>query len=147
MTRVAEVFLDIETDWNRPITVIGFTSDSTGVVQLVGSDICRKRLLNVLPSNARLFTFNGHCFDLPCIRTQLGIDLRQRFESHDLRYLCKSVGLSGGQKAIEVKLGIRRELNGMDGSDAVRHWKRYQRGDAAALDTLLRYNEEDLSRL
>ena len=147
MGRVTEVFLDIETDWSRSITVIGFASSLTGVVQLTGTEITRTRLLKILPSQGRLFTFNGHCFDLPCIRSQLGIDLRERFDSHDLRFICARAGLSGGQKAVETRIGVRRELAGMDGRDALRLWAEYQRGDPGALRTLLRYNAEDLEGL
>ena len=52
---------------------------ATGVVQLVGSEITVARLEQALPEGGVLFTYNGHCFDLVCIRRQLGIDLRARF--------------------------------------------------------------------
>jgi hypothetical protein len=101
-----------------------------------------------LPRSATIYTFNGHCFDLPVIKGQLGIDLRQRYESVDLRYVCKQRGLTGGQKLIERRLGIGRELPGMDGRDALYLWQKYQQhGDEDALKLLLAYNREDVLNL
>jgi hypothetical protein len=77
MARPLEVYLDIETDWNRNLTVVGFTSSDSGTVQRVGEEITLGRLTRWLPRNGRMYTYNGHCFDLPCIRAQLGIDLRK----------------------------------------------------------------------
>ncbi|MEI6565876.1 MAG: ribonuclease H-like domain-containing protein [Verrucomicrobiota bacterium] len=138
------IYLDIETDWSRNITVVGFRSEQTGLVQLVGSDASRARLLSALPRSGRLFTYNGHSFDLTVIRKCLDVDLRDHFESIDLRWVCQRNGITGGQKKIEVQLGISRETEGVDGLEAIRLWDRYRRGDGEALTTLLRYNEEDI---
>lgn len=147
MQAVTEIFLDIETNWSREITVIGLYSTAGGLVQLVGKEITRKRLLAVLPHSGRLFTYNGHCFDLPCIRQQLNLDLRATYDSHDLRFICQRVGLTGGQKVVEQRIGVRRELEGLDGRDALTLWAAYERGNREALETLLRYNAEDIEGL
>ena len=141
---VDEIYLDVETDWGRRLTVVGFHSSATGLVQLVGSEITAEGLHRVLPAMGTLFTYNGHSFDLTCVRKQLGLDLRTRFSSVDLRWVCQRQGLRGGQKAIETRLGLTRTLPNMDGRDAIVLWGRFQRGDRAALTTLLRYNAEDL---
>ncbi len=150
------IFLDIETDFFGNITVIGLFSEETGFQQLVGGDITRHRLSRKLPKpNIRdergmreLVTFNGHCFDLPVIKKRLGLDLREKYASIDLRYLCKKHGLTGGQKAIEKMLGIRRDLPDMDGRDALYLWQNYvDCGDQASLSTLLAYNKEDVMNL
>src|SRR5437667_12537192 len=60
MTPPCEIYLDIETDWQRRLTVVGFQSSTTGVVQLVGSDITADRLEQALPAGGMLFTYNGH---------------------------------------------------------------------------------------
>jgi uncharacterized protein YprB with RNaseH-like and TPR domain len=138
------IYLDIETDWDRNITVVGFFSESTGLVQLVGREVSRTRLLKVLPKTGCLVTYNGHCFDLYVIRQCLSVNLRDQYESIDLRWVCQHNGISGGQKRIEVKLGISRETEGVDGLEAIQLWNRYQRGDAKALKTLLQYNAEDI---
>lgn len=144
---MAPLYLDIETDWSRRITVIGLCHRGR-FRQLVGGAITAAGLQRSLPRSATLYTFNGHCFDLPVIRQQLGVDLRQRYRSVDLRYACKERGLTGGQKAIELRLGIGRGLPGMDGRDAIWLWQRYQdTGDEAALRLLLGYNREDVMNL
>ncbi|MCU0607188.1 MAG: ribonuclease H-like domain-containing protein [Candidatus Edwardsbacteria bacterium] len=141
------LYLDIETDWRRRITVIGLCHRGR-FRQLVGGQITAAGLQRALPRTAALYTFNGHCFDLPVIRQQLGVDLRQRYRSVDLRYSCKARGLTGGQKAIELRLGIARELPGMDGRDALSLWQQYQDdGDDGALRLLLDYNREDVMNL
>lgn len=138
------IYLDIETEWDRTLTVLGFHSRETGTVQLVGTEITARRLRSVIPKTGRLVTFNGHCFDLPVIRTQLGIDLRSSHDSVDLRYVCARAELRGGQKLVEQLLGIVRTTEGVDGREAIKLWSRYLRGDQEALDLLLAYNEEDL---
>jgi uncharacterized protein len=142
------LYLDIETDWDREITVIGLYHHRRGFQQLTGREITAQRLLAHLPDAQRIYTFNGHCFDLPLIRQRLGIDLRQRFRSVDLRYRCKERGLTGGQKAIEQRLGICRALPGLDGRDAIRLWQNYRDdGDGESLRLLLKYNHEDVMNL
>jgi uncharacterized protein YprB with RNaseH-like and TPR domain len=142
-----EIYLDIETDARQRITVVGFCSAATGLVQLVGDDVSPASVHAALPASGRLFTYNGHCFDLPVIRKRLGLDLRARFESYDLRFICQRHGLKGGQKAVEHQIGHRRTLEGMDGWEAIVLWQRHLRGDATALATLLRYNAEDVDGL
>ncbi len=94
-----------------------------------------------------LVTFNGAHFDLPVMRNAfptlpslLHIDLK-----HPLRRL----GLRGGLKRIERKMGLDRpdDLAGYTGSDAVKLWRRYERGDDDALDALIGYNREDVENL
>jgi uncharacterized protein YprB with RNaseH-like and TPR domain len=155
------LFLDIETDFHQNITVVGFYSPSTGFRQIVGKDITRPRLSRRLPKpiikdhgeaagpNLRgLYTFNGHCFDLPVIKKRLGLDLREKYDSKDLRFICKKHGLAGGQKAIEKMLGIGRELPAMDGREALYLWQDYvEFGDIDSLNTLLAYNQEDVMNM
>ncbi|TSC57211.1 MAG: Exonuclease-like protein [Candidatus Peregrinibacteria bacterium Greene0416_62] len=142
------LFLDIETDYSQQITVIGFYERSHGFVQLVAPRISRTSLLRSLPKVERLYTFSGHCFDLPHIRNELGLNLRTRFKSIDLRYACKEVGWTGGQKAIEDLLGIRRKLPGVDGRYAQYLWHCHSvYGDEDALQQLLLYNREDVMNM
>lgn len=142
------LYLDIETDFHFRITVVGIYERSWGFVQLVNPNISRMKILRSLPKVKRLFTFNGHCFDLPHIKKQYEIDLRDRYESIDLRYVCKDVGWVGGQKAIEKKLRLRRKLPGLDGLDAIRLWDKFNyHKDGNALKTLLYYNREDIMNM
>jgi uncharacterized protein YprB with RNaseH-like and TPR domain len=63
-------------------------------------------------------------------------------------YCCWDNGLWGGQKAVELKLGISRKTLGLDGADAVDLWFDYkEHGSKRALRKLLRYNAEDVINL
>lgn len=142
------VYLDIETDRRGRIAVSGFYARGTGLVQLIGRDVTAAGLLRSLPRHRLLFTFNGHSFDLPLIKKQLGLDLRLRYTTVDLRHSCARAGWRGGQKLIERHLGIDRKLPGLDGRDAVRLWSSFaDGGDASALESLLVYNREDVMNM
>ncbi len=67
----------------------------------------------------------------------------------DTCFLLRSVGYSGGLKAIERNLGISRGLmSALDGYSAVLLWKRYKKTrDERYLETLLAYNAEDVLNL
>jgi uncharacterized protein len=92
-------------------------------------------------------TYNGKSFDLPFIRSYLGIRMDQ---AHiDLRYVLSSLGYKGGLKNCEKQLGIdRQELEGVDGLFAVLLWDEYKRNRSSkALETLLAYNIQDVVSL
>ena len=94
-----------------------------------------------------IVTFNGKQFDLPFIEYQFSYSYD--FIHLDLRYMLRELGLRGGLKSIEKQLGILRdeEVDGIDGFEAVRLWYRYKRGNQEALNTLLKYNEQDIVNL
>lgn len=156
-------YLDIETTGLSPtngeLTVVGVylhngsmvrqSSPREGkMVQLVGGEVTDVRLAEVTESVQTLYTYNGARFDLPYIKAKLGLDLTQGRVHHDLMYDCWRNNLYGGLKAVERQLGIRRETAGIDGRMAVRLWWDYQNsGDIASLETLLRYNREDVLSL
>jgi len=142
------LYLDIETNYSGEITVIGMYAKSIGLVQLVRPNISADELLNALPKVKRLYTYNGHCFDLPVIRKQFGVNLREHYESIDLRFACQRIGWKGGLKKVEQQLGIDRKLPGMDGMAALWLWEQYWiENDKSALKTLLTYNKEDVMNL
>lgn len=137
-------YLDIETDFSRQPTVVGVAVNGGAVTHLVGEDITARAVRALLPRNATVVTFNGLCFDLPVLQKSLGLDIRGGWQVLDLRFACKKLGLTGGQKAIERRTGFRRTLGDVDGREALRLWSRAQRGDGTALRTLLAYNREDV---
>ncbi len=93
-----------------------------------------------------LVTYNGKTFDIPFIEREFGIILPQA--QLDLRYILRSLGLTGGLKSCERQLGFSRgELEGIDGYFAVHLWKDYLNGNKKALETLLAYNIEDTVNL
>lgn len=142
------LYLDVETTYQGKLTVIGLHHEVVGTVQLVGEEITRANLEAVLPPAVCIYTYEGDRHDLPIIRRELGLDLKTRFRSVDLKRLCEQARLHGGLKMIEQRLGITRKLEGLSGKDAVALWYTYQKtGDTAALQTLLDYNKEDVENL
>jgi hypothetical protein len=92
-------------------------------------------------------TYNGKLFDLPILRRCLRCPLDQ---AHiDLRYVLAGIGLKGGLKGCERKVGLARPgLEDVDGFVAVLLWHEYQRRrDRRVLHTLLAYNVQDTVNL
>ena len=150
-----EAYLDIETTGlsaaSNQITVIGIhltDGERHRFVQLVGAEVDGDRLLEALRGVHTIYTYNGSGFDLPFIKASLDVDLASEFRHRDLMHDCWRNNLYGGFKAVEMQLGITRQLHGVDGAEAVRLWRRYwNNGDQGALDTLLFYNREDVINL
>jgi uncharacterized protein YprB with RNaseH-like and TPR domain len=150
-----EAYLDIETTGLTPggcdITVIGIhrcRACGDDFIQLVGKDATAAGVLEALADIEILYTYNGSRFDLPFIRTALGVDLEARFAHRDLMYDCWRNGLYGGLKGVEKRLGIARKLPDMNGWEAVKLWWKYvENFDLAALNKLLEYNKEDVLNL
>jgi len=148
-------YLDIETTglsrYDCELTVIGIGLEEGAeiqIIQLIEDDLYEQRLMKVLEGADEIYTYNGSRFDLPFIRTQLGVDLSQCFEHRDLMYDCWRYDLKGGLKAVEIKLGIERQLKGVDGYLAVQLWWDYvNNGNLDSLQTLLAYNAEDVVNL
>ena len=94
-----------------------------------------------------LVTYNGKSFDVPFIRSRLGVPLDQ---AHiDLRWVLAGLGCRGGLKGCERLFGLDRgPLSGLDGFFAVLLWYDYRRnGNRRALETLLAYNMLDVVNL
>ncbi len=143
-------FLDVETTGLSvsydEITVIGLYDLKQVRVFIRGRDL--REFPSALEPYKILVTFNGSLFDLPFIRAEFpGIKLPP---AHlDLRFLLRRLGLCGGLKRIEGRLGISRgkELEGVNGYQATVLWNRYLRGDRSALRLLLEYNLADIVNL
>lgn len=144
-------YLDIETNggWDgfEEVTVIGL-HDGLGTKTFVNG-VNLEDFETEVSAYDLLVTFNGSCFDLPCLRRAFpGISLPP---AHiDLRFVLKRLGFSGGLKAIEKRMGLLREggITGLNGLDAVRLWAEYrQLGNASALERLISYNEADVVNL
>jgi uncharacterized protein len=142
--------LDIEADGvgerQRP-TVAGVL-DAQGLETFIDG-----RNLDALPGrlgSARVWvTFNGGSFDLPVLRHAFA-PLPMPVLHLDLKPLCRRIGLGGGLKATEDRLGIARPLHlrGRSGMDAVLLWRTYHAtGDVEALRFLVEYNLYDAFQL
>jgi uncharacterized protein YprB with RNaseH-like and TPR domain len=111
-----EAYIDIETTGltysASEITVVGIflcRGNETDFVQLVGRDITAEAILEALEGVEIIYTYNGSRFDLPFIRSQLGIDLAGLFHHRDLMYDCWGKNLHGGLKGHE-RAGSRQAL-------------------------------------
>lgn len=140
-------YVDVETDEMKSLTVIGVFRPDRGTRQWVRPNFSRLELMNFLSDVELLMSYNGARFDLPLIKDQLGADLERLFRHRDLMLDCWANNLYGGLKKVEGRLGIHRDTEGVDGWQAVRLWHAHRRGEAGALDLLLRYNREDIENL
>ena len=155
MDSTVEAFIDIETTglspWESEITVIGFyicSEMESRSIQLVGKDITRTEVLATLEGVDTIYTYNGARFDLPFIYQHLGINLAEMYDHCDLMFQCWKNNLKGGLKGVEKQLGINRELENVNGREAIQLWNRYlYSADLEALEILLRYNLEDVVNL
>ena len=144
------LFLDIETTglshYYDDITVIGWSFAGRAQTVVRGQDI--ERLREDAARAEALVTFNGIRFDAKFIARRHP-DLRLPDVHVDLMYLCRRVGLTGGQKKIErtLNLDFRDGLEEVDGAAAVGLWHRYVRGDLDALRKLIRYNRADIAAM
>lgn len=143
-------FVDIETTGLSPsrdyITVVGIYDGKEAKTFVKGIDL--DEIVDEFAKYQMLVSFNGARFDLPFIKSEYPeIEFDQLHI--DLMYPLKRIGYSGGLKHIEKLLGISRsdDTEGMSGFDAVRLWKKYERGDRKALELLLEYNREDIVNL
>ena len=141
------VFLDIESTglskYYDQITLLGWSLGSRYEVLIDPTETSQlERDLSLQPV---VVTFNGTLFDLPFLTNRFNTDWSGATHV-DLRYLAKRVGLTGGQKKIEVTIGFAREalLEGISGAEAVGLWFDYKEGDLSALRKLIRYNHADI---
>src|SRR3990170_4862478 len=147
--RADAAYLDIETtglNWSGDlITLVGLADARRFRTYIRGVD------LDELPSDLRrhkvLVTFNGTHFDLPILRN--AFPTLPPMLHVDLQYPLRRLGFRGGLKKLERRLGLERpeDVPGLTGSDAVKLWRRYERGDENALDALIGYNRQDVENL
>lgn len=141
-------YLDIETTSleGDDITLIGLYDGRELRIYQKGENL--HQFLEDISRFSLLVTFHGSGFDLPFLRRRFpGLEFPQLHV--DLCPTLRRLGLRGGLKAIERALGIPRspETQGLDGWDAVRLWREWERGSGEALQLLRRYHAEDVLHL
>ena len=142
------VYLDIETDGYRNITVIGLFDGIETKFLVNGSNLTKENLANTLNQYKLIVTFNGASFDIPFIERYFQVNLNHIHI--DLRHVCSKLGLKGGLKEIEKQLNIQRpkELECLRGHNAVELWKMWKvTGEERYIKLLLQYNDEDCYNL
>jgi uncharacterized protein YprB with RNaseH-like and TPR domain len=144
------VYLDIETSGGGQdpdeITVIGLYDGLSVQTFVNGMNLDGFEL--AVAEHDLVITFNGSQFDLPMIRRHFP-HIAIPPAHIDLRFLLKRLGYSGGLKMIEKASGLARDRNidGMNGYEAVMLWQAYRRGDHRALERLIQYNTADIVNL
>lgn len=143
------VFLDIETSgWYGDITVIGLHDGEETKTMVRGFNFGKEMLKQELSKYKLLITFNGSSFDLPVLKRYF--QFMPKLLHIDLRFVCRSIGLTGGLKAIERMVGMKRaeEIEHITGEDAVYLWNMWKiSGEQKYLDLLVQYNEADCMNL
>jgi hypothetical protein len=143
-----KAYLDIETDRQGNVCVIGIFCQPGGFVQFYGDRVTAGNLEQVLSGAETIVTFNGDSFDLPTLDKCFNLDLKGGCSSLDLFKVKKHLGLRGGLKELEKMYGIKRKTEGMNGYKAILLWEKYvKKGQMGALKLLLEYNKEDVLNL
>ncbi|MFH0875837.1 MAG: ribonuclease H-like domain-containing protein [archaeon] len=143
-------FLDIETTglskYYNKITTIALYDGNNAKTFVNGINLAD--FADEISKYSMIVTFNGARFDLPFIKAKFPEIEFSQFHI-DLMYAFWKLGERGGLKRIEKRFGLIRDddIAGVDGFEAVLLWHRYQRGDKAALELLLKYNIEDVKNL
>lgn len=144
------VYLDIETTGLSTVfdtvTMVGLYDGRRYQLFVDGHNL--QELPEQLRKYSVVVTFNGSGFDLRFLKLAFP-DLVLPPVHIDLRWVTRKLGMKGGLKEVEAKLGIRRpsEIEHLSGYDATVLWAKYLRGDKHALSQLVQYNTEDVVHL
>jgi len=144
------VYLDIETTGLSTVfdtvTMVGLYDGRKYELFVDGENL--QDLPKRLQKYPVVVTFNGSGFDLRFLKLAFP-ELRLPPIHIDLRWVTRKLGMKGGLKEIEAKLGLRRaaEVEDLTGYDATVLWAKYLRGDKGALRSLIQYNTEDVVHL
>lgn len=145
------LYLDIEVDTYREVTVVTITDGLEARVLVRGSNLSKEELLRALGGCKVLVTYNGAAFDVPLLEKQFGFKWKQLHV--DLQTLAARQGFTGGLKEVERHFGLVRDyeeklgivLKGGDPALLYRMWR--GSGDEHYLRLLLDYNEADAYHL
>ncbi len=142
-------YLDIETtglEGHDCVTMIGVYDGHDTRTYTRGQDF--DEFFHDIGRFRLLVTFFGSGFDLPFLRRRYPKLVLDQIHI-DLCYALRRLGLKGGLKHIEHQLDIPRapETEHLDGWDAVRLWREWERGSQESLDLLKAYNKEDVRNL
>ncbi len=144
------VYLDIETTGLSSVfdtvTMVGLYDGRQYRVFVEGDN------LQELPSHLRNYsivvTYNGAGFDLRFLKLAFPNIVLPPIHI-DLRWSTRKLGMAGGLKSVEAKLGLKRSASteNLTGFDATVLWARHLRGEKNALEQLIQYNTDDVVHL
>lgn len=144
------VYLDIETTGLSSVfdmvTMVGLYDGRKYKVFVEGDNL--QELPGHLKDYSVVVTFNGANFDLRFLKLAFP-ELALPPIHIDLRWVTRKLGMKGGLKSVEARLGLKRsaETEAMTGYDATVLWAKYLRGEKSALEQLIQYNTEDVVHL
>lgn len=144
------LFLDIESTglsiYYDKITIIG-TYDGNNIKFFIRG-VNLEEIVDYLENFEVIITFNGKLFDVPFIKKEFE-KIKIPPIHIDLRFLLRSLGITGTLKEIEERLNIHRpnELQDIDGKKATILWKKFTQGNDKYLEKLLLYNSYDTINL
>jgi len=140
-------FFDIETTglshYDSMTTVIAAYHQGQLHTFVYGENL--DEFLQLVDKSTLLVTFNGNSYDIPFLENSFNIPTIG-CPYIDLRWICYHQGYRGGLKAIEKQLGVSRpkEIQDVDGYEAVLLFERWQRGATDARDKLICYCQSDV---
>jgi len=144
-------FIDIEcavSYSSRKLMLVGIYFRGKYTALLRGKNLFRSAFLDAVGQASLLCTFNGDRYDLPLLRME-GLIAEEEYCSLDIMSVARHAGYAGGLKKVEANVGVKRQLftrlsaEGMTGY----LWRRWEKGSRAALNLLMKYNEEDTRNL
>jgi len=144
------VFLDIETTglslYYDHISLIGCFDGKGFHTFIRGSNL--EDISDYLREFEVIVTFNGRMFDIPFVKKAFP-SIRVPPIHIDLRFLLRSLSITGPLKEVEKKLQIQRdkESQEINGKEAALLWRRFRRGDDGSLEKLVLYNLFDTKNL
>ncbi|MCS7202898.1 MAG: ribonuclease H-like domain-containing protein [Thermodesulfovibrio sp.] len=146
--------LDIETNGLTPekggyITVVGIYSIRGYTALIRGENLSDRILQELIDNHKYLITFYGSIFDIPFLKKQFPNLRIEHLPHFDLFFATKRAGISGGLKKLEKTFLINRqkEIEELNGYDAVKLWRDYLDGSKEAIEVLLCYNKADTESL
>jgi len=143
-------FFDIETTGLSPeknkVTTVSLYRGGESKTFVQGQDLTKENLQREFHKSKVLVSFNGKMFDQPFLEKNYDFTIDR--PHIDLMHSCRRIGLTGGLKKIEKDLGVERELEDIDGREAIKLWKKYEKhNNENALEKLVRYNRYDAENL
>jgi len=144
------LFLDIEVSGmgrHDDVSIISMNDWERSMVMIRGYNLDMGHICRTISRYKLLVTFNGSVHDIPFLQKRYRIPLLPHV---DLRHLCARVGLTGGLKEIEKRIGIRRSpiVQKMYSGDPWRLYRMWRAsGDEHYLNLLIEYNDQDSASL